>query len=444
MNFELLFVTLWQKTTHTPDMQTELPKDFVRLMHEHYDESTADALCLALTTTEPEVSVRLNPRKIKAEELLAYRPDLEPVPWCPDAFYLKERPAFTFDPLLHAGAYYVQEASSMYVAQVLKGQPLLNPPLKGRTSPSPLGEGWGEAAPNPLLALDLCAAPGGKSTLLQSLLPEGSLLISNEPIAKRAQILSENMQKWMMGLPEEAPQVIVTQNYPDEFGALTGRVDVLLTDVPCSGEGMFRKDEGARKEWSLDNVRMCQQRQRDILSDIWHVLKPGGLLIYSTCTFNRYEDEDNARWICDELGGKLLTERHFLPGRDRGEGFYVAAISPLPQGGGGLPSLALQKEKLGLRQLYDSTSPSPLLLGGGDGGGGCLSLSYSQALQYLRREALRIEAPRGPVTLCYRSLPLGPGKSVGSRINNLYPEAWRIRTTYTTPFSLLEMLDDLP
>ena len=445
MNFELLFVTLWQKTTHTPDMQTELPKDFVRLMHEHYDEATADALCLALTTTEPEVSVRLNPRKIKAEELLAYRPDLEPVPWCPNAFYLKERPAFTFDPLLHAGAYYVQEASSMYVAQVLKGQGARGKEQEDtdRLSKSPAPCSL-PLAPNPLLALDLCAAPGGKSTLLQSLLPEGSLLICNEPIAKRAQILSENMQKWMMGLPEEAPQVIVTQNYPDEFGALTGRVDVLLTDVPCSGEGMFRKDEGARKEWSLDNVRMCQQRQRDILSDIWHVLKPGGLLIYSTCTFNRYEDEDNARWICSELGGILLTERHFLPGRDRGEGFYVAAISPLPQGGGGLPSLALQKEKLGLRQLYDSASPSPLLLGGGDGGGGCLSLSYSQALQYLRREALRIEAPRGPVTLCYRGLPLGPGKSVGSRINNLYPEAWRIRTTYTTPFSLLEMLDDLP
>ena len=449
MNFELLFVTLWQKTTHTPDMQTELPKDFVRLMHEHYDEATADALCLALTTTEPEVSVRLNPRKIKAEELLAYRPDLEPVPWCPNAFYLKERPAFTFDPLLHAGAYYVQEASSMYVAQVLKGQGARGKEQEDtdRLSKSPAPCSL-PLAPNPLLALDLCAAPGGKSTLLQSLLPEGSLLICNEPIAKRAQILSENMQKWMMGLPEEAPQVIVTQNYPDEFGALTGRVDVLLTDVPCSGEGMFRKDEGARKEWSLDNVRMCQQRQRDILSDIWHVLKPGGLLIYSTCTFNRYEDEDNARWICSELGGILLTERHFLPGRDRGEGFYVAAISPLPhplpQGGEGLPSLALQKEKLGLRQLYDSASPSPLLLGGGDGGGGCLSLSYSQALQYLRREALRIEAPRGPVTLCYRGLPLGPGKSVGSRINNLYPEAWRIRTTYTTPFSLLEMLDDLP
>ena len=308
-------------------MQTELPRDFVRLMHEHYDAATADALCLALDTTEPEVSIRLNPRKLSAEEVLAHNPDLEPVPWCPNAFYLQGRPAFTFDPLLHAGAYYVQEASSMYIASLLRPLQRKGGPLRPFTPPL---EGTEEA---PLLALDLCAAPGGKSTLLQSLLPDGSLLISNEPIAKRAQVLAENMQKWMMGQPEEAPQVIVTQRYPHEFGALMGQVDVLLTDVPCSGEGMFRKDEGAIREWSLENVRMCQQRQRDILSDIWHVLKPGGLLIYSTCTFNRYEDEDNARWICSELGGELLMERHFLPGRDRGEGFYVAAIvapSPLP------------------------------------------------------------------------------------------------------------------
>ena len=415
-------------------MQTELPKDFVRLMHEHYDEATADALCSALDTTEPEVSIRLNPRKLSAEEVLAHNPDLEPVPWCPNAFYLPDRPPFTFDPLFHAGAYYVQEAASMYIASLTptlsKGEGALS-----QRFPPPL-EGKGEA----VLALDLCAAPGGKSTLLQSLLPEGSLLICNEPIAKRAQILSENMQKWMLGQPEEAPQVIVTQNYPDEFGALTGQVDVLLTDVPCSGEGMFRKDEGARKEWSLENVRMCQQRQRDILSDIWHVLKPGGLLIYSTCTFNRYEDEDNARWICDEMGGNLLMERHFLPGRDRGEGFYVAAIeAPLPTSPrGGRLSLSLHfADSLGLKLLYNSASSSPLLLGGGDGGGGFVSLAYSQALQYLRREALRIDAPRGPVTLCYRGLALGPGKGVGNRINNLYPEAWRIRTTYTTPYSLL-------
>ena len=161
------------------EMQTRLPEDFVRLMREHYGEETADALCEALATTEPEVSVRLNPRKLSSDELLAYRPDLEMVPWCPDAFYLKERPAFTFDPLLHAGAYYVQEASSMYVASLI---PTLS--REGGALPRPLTPPL-EGAGKSFVALDLCAAPGGKSTLLQSLLPEGSLLICNEPIAKR-------------------------------------------------------------------------------------------------------------------------------------------------------------------------------------------------------------------------------------------------------------------
>lgn len=413
-----------------------LPEDFVRLMHEHYDKVAADSLCEALETTDPEVSIRLNPRKISAEEALSHNPDLEPVPWCPDAFYLKERPAFTFDPLLHAGAYYVQEASSMYIAQVLKGQGARSEGQENTNnlskSPAPCSL---PLAPNPLLALDLCAAPGGKSTLLQSLLPEGSLLISNEPVAKRTQVLAENMQKWMTGLPESAPQSIVTQNFPAEFGALTGCVDVLLTDVPCSGEGMFRKDEDARREWSLQNVRMCQQRQRDILQDIWHVLKPGGLLIYSTCTFNRYEDEDNTRYFCDELGGFCIMERHFLPGRDRGEGFYVAAIRKVGEYEESSPEAlqdAAKKVRRTLKTLYDSANaPQPE--------GPRIELGYSEALQYLRREALRVEAPRGPVTLCYRGFVLGPGKGVGNRINNLYPEQWRIRTTYTTPFSLLEM-----
>ena len=417
-------------------------------MHEHYDKATADALCEALETTEPEVSIRLNPRKLSAEAVLAHNPDLEPVPWCPDAFYLKERPAFTFDPLLHAGAYYVQEASSMYVAQVLSEElGIKNEESKILQLPNGNSDSSLITQNSPLIALDLCAAPGGKSTLLQSLLPEGSLLICNEPIQKRAQVLSENMQKWMMEQPDSAPQVVVTQNYPADFGALTGKVDILLVDAPCSGEGMFRKDEGARQEWSLENVRMCQQRQRDILGDIWHVLKPGGLLIYSTCTFNRYEDEDNTRYFCDEMGGFLLSERHFLPGRDRGEGFYVAAIrvglpadqTPRSPLGGEKDTLAFLKgdrgiNKLGLRVLSfegDSSAPSK-----GESEVR-IELSYNQALQYLRREALRVEAPRGPVTLCYRGLPLGPGKGVGSRINNLYPEAWRIRTTYTTPFSLL-------
>lgn len=395
-----------------------LPEDFVRLMHEHYEAETAEALCKALETTEPEVSVRLNPRKLSAEDLLASNPDLEPVPWCPDAFYLKERPAFTFDPLLHAGAYYVQEASSMFVAEVLR-----------RFMPFE----------NPLVALDLCAAPGGKSTLLQSLLPDGSLLISNEPIAKRSQVLAENMQKWMTGLPEAAPQSIVTQNFPAEFGALTNGVDVLLTDVPCSGEGMFRKDEGAIREWSLENVTLCKQRQQNILQDIWHTLKSGGLLIYSTCTFNRLEDEDNVRYFCDEMGGFCLFGRHFLPGRDRGEGFYLAVIKK--DGNEAFSAendiqKTAEKVRRTLKVLFDSANtPQPE--------GPRIELSYKEALQYLRREALRIEAPKGPVTLCYRGLVLGQGKGVGNRINNLYPENWRIRTTYTSPFSLLEMVDEM-
>ena len=415
-------------------------------MHEHYDNATADALCEALVATEPEVSIRLNPRKLSAEEVLAVHPDLEPVPWCPNAFYLPDRPAFTFDPLLHAGAYYVQEAASMAIASLTPTLSKGEGALPQRFPPP--SEGTGEA----LLCLDLCAAPGGKSTLLQSLLPEGSTLICNEPVAKRAQVLSENMQKWMAGQPKEAPRVIVTQNYPADFGALTGQVDILLTDVPCSGEGMFRKDEGARQEWSLENVQMCQRRQREILSDIWHVLKPGGLLIYSTCTFNRFEDEDNARWICQEFGSELLMERHFLPGRDRGEGFYIASLPrPLPRRGEPSRHNSLSfgegwGEALGLHVLYDSASSaqSHPFTPPSEGLGEALNLTYSEALQYLRREALRIEAPRGPVTLCYRGLVLGPGKGVGSRINNLYPEQWRIRTTYTTPFSLLDPVEYVP
>ena len=465
-------------------MQTELPKDFVRLMHEHYDSATADALCHALDATEPEVSIRLNPYKLSADEVLACNAGLEPVPWCPNAFYLPGRPPFTFDPLLHAGAYYVQEASSMYAAHVLSEELRVKSEearLDGRresqrrvendSKNQNLQNGNSDSSlftlRSSLLALDLCAAPGGKSTLLHSLLPEGSVLISNEPVAKRAQVLAENMQKWTRGLPASAPRSIVTQNYPQDFGILSGQVDILLADVPCSGEGMFRKDEVARQEWSLENVEMCRQRQRDILSDIWHVLKPGGLLIYSTCTFNRFEDEDNVRWICEELGGELLSERHFLPGRDRGEGFYVAKIrvkneerrvkseerrvkneearldgrresqrrvkddSKNQKLQSGNSDFSLFTFHFSLQHvLYDSAEAPQL-------GGGCIELSYSEALQYLRREALRVEAPRGPVTLCYRGLVLGQGKGVGSRINNLYPEPWRIRTTYTTPFSLL-------
>ena len=402
----------------------QLPEDFITLMREHYGNDDAEALCDALLTTEPEVSVRLNRRKILLNGDLLPLFDLDkadgvdPIDWCNDAYYLAERPPFTFDPLLHAGVYYVQEASSMYVAKLLKDY----------------------GSETPCCALDLCAAPGGKSTLLAGLLPEGSLLISNEPMPKRANVLAENMQKWTR-MPQGTYPVdsIVTNNYPADFGAFSNCFDLIVTDVPCSGEGMFRKDEQAVAEWSMDNVMMCVERQRTILRDIWHALKSGGLLVYSTCTFNRFEDEDNARWICSDLGAELLEERHFLPGRDRGEGFYCAAIRKTAgaedvevssEAGdfSAQKTSVIRKAQRTLRLMPQAfVCEGPLV-----------ELSYDQALSYLRREAIRVEAPKGPVTLSYMGFPLGPGKGVGNRINNLYPEAWRIRTTYTKRWSLGE------
>ena len=401
----------------------QLPKDFITLMREHYGNDDAEALCNALLSTEPEVSVRLNRRKILCNKTLFSLFELDKadgvdaVEWCHDAFYLSERPPFTFDPLLHAGVYYVQEASSMYVAKLLNDY----------------------GPDTPCCALDLCAAPGGKSTLLAGLLPEDSLLISNEPMPKRAHILAENMQKWTrMPVGDYPVDSIVTNNYPADFGAFSDCFDVVVTDVPCSGEGMFRKDEQAVAEWSMDNVMMCVERQRGILQDIWHTLRDGGLLIYSTCTFNRHEDEENAQWICSHLGGELLEERHFLPGRDRGEGFYCAAIrkskgtadcemSSEADEFSAHKTSVVRKAQRTLRVM-----PQAFVCKGPQ-----VELSYDQALCYLRREAIRVDAPKGPVALSYMGIPLGPGKGVGNRINNLYPDAWRIRTSYTKKWSLI-------
>ena len=263
----------------------------------------------ALQTDVP-VSIRPNRKK------MAQAIEGEPIPWAPSGIYLNNRPTFTFDPLFHAGCYYVQEASSMFVEQVLQTY-----------------------VKEPVVMLDLCAAPGGKSTLSRSVLPEGSLLVVNEVMRNRSQILAENLIKW--GYPD----VIVTNNDPADFTELPPLFDVILTDVPCSGEGMFRKDEVAIEEWSVDNVDVCWQRQRKILNDIWPTLKPGGLLIYSTCTFNCEENEDNVAWIARELGadvlevpvddawcitGNLIDKDfpvyRFLPHRTKGEGLFLAIL----------------------------------------------------------------------------------------------------------------------
>ena len=270
---------------------------------------------------EQPVSIRLNKLKIDSEK--AINDQLNRVPWCTSGFYLQGRLTFTFDPMFHAGCYYVQEASSMFVEQALNQY---------------VGE-------DPVVMLDLCAAPGGKSTHVCSILPEGSLLVANEVMRNRSQILAENLAKWGY------PGVIVTNNDPADFSLLEDFFDVILTDVPCSGEGMFRKDPVAVSEWSSENVEVCWQRQRRIISDIWPCLKPGGILIYSTCTYNTKEDEENVRWIQEEFGAELLPldvreewnitgnllngegeflksfpVYHFLPHKTKGEGFFLAAL----------------------------------------------------------------------------------------------------------------------
>lgn len=297
------------------------PIDFVAQMEALLGDECR-AFFEALNQTSP-TSIRLNPAKPTSTGVLPFELK-EPVPWSSTGYYLSERPSFTFDPHLHAGCYYVQEASSMFVEQAFRHvQNSL-----GRTD---------------LLSLDLCAAPGGKSTLLASLMSDEGVLISNEVVKTRANILAENMQKW--GLPN----VVVTSNEPSDFQDLAAAFDVILTDVPCSGEGMFRKDADAISEWSPQRVEQCVKRQRDILQQIWGSLKPNGYLIYSTCTYNKLENERNIEWIQETLGAETLeislthlpdtdnkpvkvVEKsgihayRFYPHKTQGEGFFLCLL----------------------------------------------------------------------------------------------------------------------
>ena len=291
-----------------------LPSEFIERTRQLMGEAECNALCRALQADE-SVSIRTNTGKNAPAP-----PQAHPVPWTDNGFYLNRRPAFTFDPLFHAGFYYVQEAASMFIAQAVR-----------------------RYVNRPVVMLDLCAAPGGKSTLVRNCLPQGSLLVANEVMRARSQVLAENLIKW------GNPEVIVTNNDPADFSRLEERFDVILTDVPCSGEGMFRKDDRAISEWSSEGVELCWKRQRRIVADIWPCLKQGGILIYSTCTFNREENEDNVAWIASTLGAEVLpvdTETEwgitgnltgedfpvyrFLPHHTSGEGLFVAVLRKKP------------------------------------------------------------------------------------------------------------------
>ena len=439
---------------------------------------------------QAEVPVSIRPNRTKCNRAV----EGEPIPWASSGVYLKNRPTFTFDPLFHAGCYYVQEASSMFVERVLR-----------------------EYVHEPVVMLDLCAAPGGKSTLCRSALPQGSLLVANEVMRNRSQVLAENLVKW--GYPD----VVVTNNDPADFSGLTNLFDVILTDVPCSGEGMFRKDPVAVEEWSVENVDICWQRQRRILTDIWPSLKPGGLLIYSTCTFNREEDEDNVAWIARELGAEILDVPveagwgitgnligkdfpvyRFLPHKARGEGFFLAVLRKRlheednasarilnlsarmekkakkgKDAKGRQPALTVPKElkawvdnaedytfiikdttvtalpkihetEITLLQQSLKVLHAGIVLGEQKGKDWIphhslamstalapdafpkAGVSYEQAISYLRKEGLILDAdvPRGYVLLTYKDIPLGFVKNIGNRANNLYPQEWRIRSGY--------------
>ncbi len=371
------------------------------------------------------VSIRLNPRKRLEVRGERFEVRGEPVDWCRGGYYLKERPNFTMDPLFHAGCYYVQEAASMFLDEVLRQ--MHN--AYANQQPSSI---------RPLAALDLCAAPGGKSTLLRSALPADCVLYSNEPIRNRASILLENVTKW--GYENH----IVTNCYPRDYRKAKMKFDLILCDVPCSGEGMFRKDEATIREWSPQQVEKCWQLQREIVADAWACLNEGGFLIYSTCTFNTKENEENIRWILNEydaevlkveiktewnITGSLLEGFHepvyrFIPGISRGEGLFMCVLHKKGMFarrsrdyGSSLTRLRLVADEITARQDKAVTN---------------IDLSYQEAMKFLRGETLTFspDTPRGIVEVSFDGHPLGQMKNIGTRANNLYPKEWRIKTTH--------------
>ena len=420
-------------------------------------------------------SVRIHP--VKGPALFA---DERSVPWCETGRYLEQRPVFTLDPLFHAGAYYVQEASSMFLDQLWRS--------------------LFEAQKN-MRVLDLCGAPGGKSTLLASILDKDSLLISNDVIRSRASILEENAVRW--GYTNHW----VASNDPRDFGrSLTGYFDAMLVDAPCSGSGLFRKDANALEEWSEGNVALCNARQQRILADAWPALKEDGVLIYATCSYSIAEDEEILDWLGDTYdlssvevpvaaGWGIVPVRspkhqlygyRFFPDKVEGEGFFIAAVrkaepaesffyprvrslhhKKLEEAAGYLlrpgsftflendrretiafnaqhtPDYALLSDCLYLRKAgvtlgsagqkewipaheaalsLDRSNALPMA-----------DLTRQEALQFLKKEDVALPADmRGWVLAAYEGRALGWMKVLSNRSNNYLPKSWRIRMSIDT------------
>lgn len=424
----------------------------------------------ALDGEAPSVAIRLNRAKAGGAIPDAAYADGQ-VPWEPAGFYLKGRPAFTFDPLLHQGAYYVQDPSSMVTGHILRH---LLPRLPRR----------------PLAMLDACAAPGGKATAAIAALPPGSVVVANEADASRVGALSENVARW------GNPWTVVTAGPAERFASMPGSFDIVAVDAPCSGEGMMRKEAVARTQWSPSLVAACAALQRRILEGIWPSLRPGGYLVYSTCTFNTLENEANLKWIVEHLGAEPVTipcdpswgvggavegpypAMRFVPGLVRGEGLFAAVVRKPGVISPEVPQPRRQRRRKespydGLLSSPDDFEPrlrrdgvtldllpaSPLLpppvaaecrpavtLGAVKGRALVpdTSLALSSALRqgaypeaevdasgaiaYLRHEALTLpgDTERGIVLLRHAGLPLGFVKNLGNRANNLHRQQWRI------------------
>ncbi len=434
----------------------------------------------------PNHSIRINKRKWQLDANSCS------VEWCSTGFYLKKRPIYTLDPLFHAGSYYVQESSSMFLEQFIH-----------------------QAGKKKLRVLDLCAAPGGKSTHLSTLLTEDSLLVSNEVIHSRAMILSENLKKW------GHPNTIVTCNDPRDFSRLPGFFDIVVIDAPCSGEGLFRRDPTAMDEWSDASTDHCAQRQKRIMADVWPALAEDGMLIYSTCTFNPAENEENISWLqgfspveavhlnIPEEWGIVTTDANgfpcyrFYPHKVKGEGLFTAAVRkkqsvassksiksrnalvPVPKSElkllegtiGDLSLLLLKFEDrmlgwpLALLSELDQVKATLRIIHAGVTIGEIkrdqlipshdlaistvvnksnfplVELTLEEAILYLKRADFQLVfEERGWNLVTYCNRPLGWAKNIGTRFNNGYPKEWRIRmsTTEYTGERLVEAAAKFP
>ncbi|MBQ6310308.1 MAG: rRNA cytosine-C5-methyltransferase [Bacteroidales bacterium] len=457
-------------------------RPFEALMRESLPESAAEVLLDTLGggSSSATVSVRLNPFKVSGPGFLkdSFGEDIRPVPWCTDAFFLSGRPNFTLDPAFHAGAYYVQDSSSMFPALV---SGLIAEAVKDN--------------PDGGAVLDLCASPGGKSTHLISILKDFSpVIVCNEAVGKRVPPLTDNIAKW------GAPNVIVTGTSAANLGRAEGFFDVILADVPCSGEGMWRKSEDAVEQWSLKTVQDCATLQRSIIKDIWPALREGGLLIYSTCTYNHFENQDNVRYIAEELGADYVPLKEdvlsmvnglvrlpwgyqFVAGLVPGEGQFFAVLRKISasrpvnlkrrskdaftidpvKGSQGL-FLNKKSEELYLLEPYSGArmadlcvflsekSPSCIKMAGckvGQIKAGkvvpdadlalsaakvsapeffCAEIDRETAVKFLSRENITPQPdwPRGYILLRYQSLGLGFVNNLGNRTNNLHPLMRRI------------------